>query len=121
MALTRPAFNNLNTNLTTFSDPITITNFGNVANRDIGELFDRSQGGGSNVAIIWRESIQGFNLVYTSSTGKNTGNLTVTANANLTSGNTSVTGRAGFLASNGASAAYTVYNAATNSIDTIFG
>lgn len=92
MPLTRPSFNNLNTNLAAFSDSLTITNFGNVANRDLGEVFDRSQSGGSNVAIIWRESIQGFNLIYTSGTGKETGNLTVTGNANLTIGNLIVAG-----------------------------
>lgn len=87
MALTRPTFQNLNSNLTTFSDALTVTNYGNVANRDIGEVFDRSQGGGSNVAIFWNESTASFRLAYTSSTGKETGNLTVTSNADLIVGN----------------------------------
>ena len=80
MSLTKVYFQNLNTNLTTFSDPITVTNFGNIANRDIGELFDRSQGGGSNVTVFWQESTQSFRLAYTSSTGKENANLSVTSN-----------------------------------------
>lgn len=92
MALTRPTIQNINSNLTTFTDSLTVTNFGNVANRDIGEVFDRSQGSGSNVALIWQESTQSFRAAYTSSTGKETGNITITGNAdfivgNLTAGN----------------------------------
>ena len=87
MSLTKVQFQQINTNLTAFSDPITITNFGNIANRDIGEIFDRSQGGGSNVTIIWQESTQSFRLAYTSSSGVDTGNLTLTGNANLRVGN----------------------------------
>ena len=87
MSLTKVYFRNINTNLTAFSDSITITNFGNIANRDIGELFDRSQGGNSNVSIFWQESTQSFRLAYTSSTGQENSNLSVTANANLRLGN----------------------------------
>ncbi len=87
MALTRPTIQNINTNLTTFTDSLTVTNFGNVANRDIGEVFDRSQGGGSNVAVFWQESTNSFRLAYTSSTGTEPGNLVVTSNANITLGN----------------------------------
>lgn len=87
MALTRPTVQNINTNLTTFSDSLTVTNFGNVANRDIGEVFDRSQGGGSNVAIFWQESTSSFAVAYTSSTGKEAGNLTVTQYADLIASN----------------------------------
>ena len=87
MALTRPTIQNINTNLTTFTDSLTVTNFGNIANRDIGEVFDRSQGGGSNVAIFWNESTQSFRMSYTSSTGTDTGNLVITSNANVTLGN----------------------------------
>lgn len=83
MALTRPTIQNINTNLTTFTDSLTVTNFGNVANRDIGEVFDRSQGGGSNVAVFWQESTNSFALAYTSSTGTDPGNLTVTSYADL--------------------------------------
>ena len=91
MALTRPTFQNLNSNLTTFTDSLTVTNFGNIANRDIGEVFDRSQGGGSNVAVFWQEATQSFRLAYTSSNGLTPGNLTVTANANLIVGNLTAT------------------------------
>lgn len=87
MSLTKVYFRNINTNLTAFSDPITITNFGNIANRDIGELFDRSQGGNSNVSIFWQESTQSFRLAYTSSTGQENANITVTSDANLRLGN----------------------------------
>jgi len=87
MSLTKVYFRNINTNLTAFSDPITITNFGNIGNRDIGELFDRSQGGNSNVSVFWQESTQSFRLAYTSSTGQENANITVTGDANLRLGN----------------------------------
>lgn len=87
MALTRPTIQNINTNLTAFTDSLTVTNFGNIANRDIGEVFDRSQGGGSNVASFWQESTQSFAYAYTSSTGLAAGNLVVTSYANLTLNN----------------------------------
>ena len=87
MALTKVQFQNINTNLTAFSDSLTITNYGNVANRDIGEVFDRSLGSVSNVAIVWQESTKSFKMGYTSGTGKETGNLTFTGNANLRVGN----------------------------------
>ena len=87
MALTQVRFSGINTNLTVFSDPVTVTNFGNTANRDLGSLFDRSQGGGSNVAIIWQESTSSFKLGYTSNDGTSNGNLTFTGNANLRVGN----------------------------------
>lgn len=87
MALTRPTIQNINTNLTAFSDSLTVTNFGNVANRDIGEVFDRSQGGGANVAIFWQEATRSFALAYTSSSGLVPGNLVVTQLADLIAGN----------------------------------
>jgi len=87
MALTRPTLQNINTNLTTFSDSLTVTNFGNVANRDIGEIFDRSQSGASNVALVWKESLNSFGFFLTNSTGLTAGNITVTGNANVTVGN----------------------------------
>lgn len=83
MALTRPTIQNINTNLTTFTDSLTVTNFGNIANRDIGEVFDRSQGGGSNVASFWQESTNSFAFAYTSSSGTEPGNLVVTSYADL--------------------------------------
>jgi hypothetical protein len=83
MSLTKVYFQNINTNVTTFNDSIVVSNFGNIANRDIGELYDRSQGGGSNVAIIWNETTQSFRLIYTSSSGLTGTNLAVTGNANL--------------------------------------
>ena len=87
MSLTQVRFSGINTNLTVFSDPVTVTNFGNTANRDIGSLFDRSQGGGSNVAIVWQESTSSFKLGYTSSDGTSNANLAFTGNANLRVGN----------------------------------
>lgn len=92
MALTRPTIQNINTNLTAFTDSLTVTNFGNVANRDIGEVFDRSQGGGSNVASFWQESTNSFAYAYTSSTGLAAGNLSVTSYANLILNNLTATG-----------------------------
>ena len=87
MALTRPTFQNLNSNLTTFSDSTLVVNFANVANRDLGILFDRSQATASNVALVWQESTQSFKLGYTSSTGLDSANLTFTGNANIRVGN----------------------------------
>lgn len=87
MSLTKVQFQNINTNVVAFSDPITVTNFGNVGNRDIGEIFDRSQGSASNVTIIWQESTKSFRLGYTSDTGKQAANVTITGNANLRVGN----------------------------------
>jgi hypothetical protein len=87
MSLTKVQWQNISTNLTVFTDPITVTNYGNIGNRDIGEVFDRSQGGASNVTIIWQESTKSFRMGYTSSTGKDSGNLTITGNANLRIGN----------------------------------
>lgn len=100
MPLTRPTIQNLNTNLTAFSDSILIANFGNVANRDIGMIYDRSQGSASNVALVWKESTSAFGFFLTNSTGKDTGNITVTGNANVALGNLILNG-SGIFWSNG--------------------
>lgn len=100
MALTRPTLQNINTNLTAFSDSILIANFGNIANRDIGMIYDRSQSSASNVALIWQESSSSFSFLYTSSTGKDAGNITATGNANVRVGNVILTG-SGIFWSNG--------------------
>ena len=89
MALTRPTLQNINTNLTTFSDSLVVINFANIANRDIGTVYDRSQGSVSNVAIVWQESRQAFVFAYTTSSGLAVGNIAVTSNADIAAGNIS--------------------------------
>jgi hypothetical protein len=64
-----------------------VMNAANVANRDIGTVYDRSQGSVSNVAIVWQESRQAFTFAYTSSSGLTNANLTLTSNANVVAGN----------------------------------
>lgn len=92
MALTRPTIQNLNTNNAAFNDSLTVTNFANVANRDIGQIFDRSQSGKANVAIIWNETYQSFLLAYTNDSGQINGNITVLSNADLILSNVTATG-----------------------------
>jgi len=87
MALTRPTLQNINTNLTTFSDSLVVINFANIANRDIGTVYDRSLSSASNVALVWQESRQAFTFAYTTSTGLAVGNIAVTSNANISAGN----------------------------------
>ena len=87
MALTRPLLSQLNTNIIAFSDNMMVMNAGNVANRDIGTVYDRSQGSVSNVAMIWQESRNAFTFAYTSSSGLTNANLTLTSNANIVAGN----------------------------------
>ena len=97
MALTRPTIQNLNTNNAAFNDSLTVTNFANVANRDIGQIFDRSQASKPNVAIIWSESRQSFQLAYTNDSGQNNGNITVLSNADIIASNLQVSGLGTFL------------------------
>ena len=87
MALTRPQIRNLNTNNVVFNDSLTVTNFANVGNRDIGQLFDRSVAGKANVAIFWSESYSSFVLATTSDSGQTYSNINVTSNADLRAGN----------------------------------
>lgn len=87
MALTRPLLSQLNTNIIAFSDNMMVMNAANVANRDIGTVYDRSQGSVSNVAVVWQESRQAFTFAYTSSSGLTNANLTLTSNANVVAGN----------------------------------
>ena len=87
MALTRPLLSQLNTNITSFSDNMMIMNAGNVANRDIGTIYDRSLGSVANVAMVWQESRQAFTFAYTTSTGLTNANIVVSSNANISVGN----------------------------------
>lgn len=96
MALTRPTIQNLNTNNAAFNDSLTVTNFANVANRDIGQIFDRSQASKPNVAIIWSETYQSFLLAYTNDSGQINGNITVLSNADLILSNVTATGTGTF-------------------------
>lgn len=125
MALTRPNIYNIQTNVAVFSDPITVLHGGaTAANVDVGFLMNRANGLVSNVAIYWNESGQSFVTAFTANTGVADSNVSVTSYANITAGNIYASGtnsRHGYTWANSVSSAYTVFNSATNSIDTVFG
>ena len=88
MALTRPNYNNIQTNVEVFSSSMTVLHGGATqANVDIGFLFNRASGLVSNVALYWSESAQSFVTSYTTSTGLTTSNVAVTGYANIIAGN----------------------------------
>lgn len=100
MALTRPTFNNINSNVSArFNDPIVVLNAANVAanNQDIGFIFNRGPSG--NVAVSWNETKDEFVLCYTTTSGQTDGNVVNSGNANVTVGNIKA---AGYFYSNGA-------------------
>lgn len=125
MALTRPTLAQLTTGIARISDPITTLHAGfNTANVDIGFLMNRANGLVSNVAIYWNETSGSFVTAFTANTGETNSNIAVTSYANLTTGNIYASGtssRVGYTWANSVSSAYTVFNSATNSIDTVFG
>lgn len=100
MALTRPTFNNINSNVSArFDDPLVVLNAANVAanNQDIGFIFNRGSSG--NVAVTWNETKDEFVLCYTTTSGNTNGNVANSGNANVTVGNIKA---AGYFYSNGA-------------------
>ncbi len=125
MALTRPRIQQFDTTISSISDPITVLKAGVAqANVDIGFLMNRANGLVSNVALFWSESGQQIVAGYTTANGAAFSNIAVTSYANVTAGNIYASGtnsRHGYTWANNASSAYTVFNSATNSIDTIFG
>ena len=125
MALTRPTFNNVLTTVVSLSDPLTVLHGGaTAANVDVGFLVNRGNGLLSNVALYWNESGQSFVTAFTANTGTTDTNVSVTSYANITAGNIYASGtnsRHGYTWANGVSSAYTIFNSATNSIDTVFG
>jgi hypothetical protein len=125
MALTRPTFTSITTSVVSLSDPLTVLHGGaTVANVDVGFLMNRANGLVSNVALYWNESGQSFVTAFTSNSGVTDTNVAVTSYANVTAGNIYASGtnsKHGYTWANGVSSAYTIFNSATNSIDTVFG
>jgi len=103
MALTRPLLSQLNTNIIAFSDNMMVINAGNVANRDLGMVFDRSVNSQSNVALFWQESSSSFTFAQTTSSGLNNANIVVGLTANVVLGNIILAGNgsAGIFYANG--------------------
>lgn len=84
MPLTRPRFEQINSIVTTISDPITVLNQGStLANIDIGFIFNRDGGTNSNIALFWDESANSFVSAFTTSTGSSNANITISEYANL--------------------------------------
>jgi hypothetical protein len=84
MGLTRPKIWDIDTNVTLFTDAITVLNQGATqANVDIGFLINRANGLLPNAAIYWSESLQSFTLAFTTDTGSTTP-IPATTYANLT-------------------------------------
>ena len=84
MPLTRPRFEQINSIVTTISDPITVLNQGStLANIDVGFIFNRDSGINSNIALFWDESANTFVSAFTTSTGSNNANITISEYANL--------------------------------------
>jgi hypothetical protein len=107
MALTRPLLSQLNTNIIAFSDNMMVINAGNIANRDLGIVFDRSVNSQSNVALFWQESSSSFTFAQTTSSGLNNANIVVGVTSNVVLGNIILAGNgavgstAGIFYSNG--------------------
>jgi len=84
MPLTRPRFEQLNTIITNFTDPISVLNKGSTqANIDVGFIFNRNGGINSNVAVFWDESANTFVTAFTTDSGITNANISVTEYANL--------------------------------------
>lgn len=84
MPLTRPKIWDLDTNVSFFTDAITVLHQGATsADTDVGFLFNRANGLVSNVALYWSESGNAFVTGFTSNTGTNYGNIVTTSYANL--------------------------------------
>lgn len=88
MALTRARLSQVNTEVASLQDPITLINRGaTIANVDVGFVFNRDTGTHSNVAVVWNESANTFAIGYTASSGADNSNVNITSHANLTVGN----------------------------------
>ena len=88
MALTRARLSQVNTEVASLQDPITLINRdATIANVDVGFVFNRDAGTHPNVAVVWNETANTFAIGYTASTGSNNSNVNITSHANLTVGN----------------------------------
>ena len=88
MALTRPRYNNLNTNVEVFNDAITVLHGASgAADVDVGLLINRANGLLANTAIYWSEATNSFVTAFTSNSGATDTNISVISYANITTGN----------------------------------
>jgi hypothetical protein len=84
MGLTRPTATQLNTIITSISDPLSVLNKGSTAaNLDIGFILNRDGGTSSNVALFWDESANSFVVAFTTDSGVNNSNVSIGEYANL--------------------------------------
>ena len=84
MGLTRPRFEQINSIITTISDPITVLNQGaTLANIDVGFIINRNGGALANTAIFWNESANTFVTAFTTASGGTNANISISAYANL--------------------------------------
>ena len=84
MGLTRPTAAQINTVITTISDPITVLNQGSTqANIDVGFIINRNGGALANTAIFWNESANTFVTAFTTTTGAADANISISTYANL--------------------------------------
>jgi len=84
MGLTRPTAAQINTVITTISDPITVLNQGSTqANIDVGFIINRNGGALANTAIFWNESANTFVTAFTTANGATNANIAISTYANL--------------------------------------
>ena len=92
MGLTRPRFEQINSIITTISDPITVLNQGStLANIDVGFIINRNGGALANTAIFWNESANTFVTAFTTASGGTNANISISTYANLRVGTLTAT------------------------------
>ena len=92
MGLTRPRFEQINSIITTISDPITVLNQGSTqANIDVGFIINRNGGALANTAIFWNESANTFVTAFTTASGGTNANISISTYANLRVGSLTAT------------------------------
>ena len=92
MGLTRPRFEQINSIITTISDPITVLNQGaTLANIDVGFIINRNGGALANTAIFWNESANTFVTAFTTASGGTNANISISTYANLRVGTLTAT------------------------------
>jgi hypothetical protein len=92
MGLTRPRFEQINSIITTISDPITVLNQGaTLANIDVGFIINRNGGALANTAIFWNESANTFVTAFTTVSGATDANISISTYANLRVGSLTAT------------------------------
>ena len=80
-------YTQLSSTNTQVNDPVIVLNngFAGSPTRDVGVLVNR--GSSSNVAILWKESVDEFQLIYTTDAGTTAGNIDTASLANFRTGN----------------------------------